>query len=125
MNRIIRHHATATAKDDMMRRMTMSDGSIVLFEARTENIFKLFRTRLFVCKLALVATPLWLLDRTFDDLERRKMTSYVSFQLNSGRFIGEDDEGAELLKQAAGYLLLGYACSYAIFTTIKRTYMLV
>ena len=45
-----RQAATSKVSEHVIQKMTLSDGNLLLFESRTENVFKLFRTRMLLCK---------------------------------------------------------------------------
>ena len=64
-----------------------------------------------------------MLNQNVDELEMAKMSSYLSFQLNQTRFIGEDDEGKEILIETLQNLGLGYFSAFLLFSVVRTRYM--
>ena len=64
-----------------------------------------------------------MLNQNVDELEWAKMSSYLSFQLNQTRFMGEDDEGMEILIETLQNLGLGYFSAFLLFSVVRTRYM--
>ena len=64
-----------------------------------------------------------MLNQNVDELEMAKMSSYLSFQLNQTRFMGEDDEGMEILIETLQNLGLGYFSAFLLFSVVRTRYM--
>ena len=107
-----------------VEKITMSDGNIVLFEARTDNVFTRMRKRFSTYKFCALAIPGAVVYNYYNSLELKKMSVAFSGLIDGTRqFRDEDIEGEELLMHAVSSTLILYVGSHMILKTLRLQYM--
>ena len=107
-----------------IEKITMSDGNIVLFEARTDNVFNMMRKRFSTYKFCALALPGAIVYNYYNSLELKKMSLAFSGLIDgTKKFRDEDLEGEELLRHAVISLLILYFGSYQVMKSLRLQYM--
>ena len=107
-----------------VEKITMSDGNIVLFEARTDNVFSLMRKRFSTYKFCALAVPGAIVYNYYNSLELKKMSVALSGLIDGTKqFRDEDIEGEELLIHAGWSLLILYVGAYFALKSLRLQFI--